>query len=101
MDSDNLYPRNGAYRPKEPTEQVLEKQKEETQTVKALPLIAEIIKRFEGRVEFYGSIDAVPEDVLTLPDEFMHLVAANKLTKAMLQAELDYLKELVAQYADK
>ena len=95
MDSDNLYPRSGAYRPMEPRNQQLLNQMENVQVVKALPLIQDIIKRFEERVSFYGSIDAVPEDVLTLPDEFMHLVAANKLTKSLLQAELEYLKELV------
>lgn len=100
MDSENLY-RSSAYRPSEPASQKVEKVKEKAQTVAALPLISAIVERFEDRVKFYGSIDAVPEDVLTLPDEFMHLVAANKLTRSLLQAELEYLKELLSEYAGK
>lgn len=96
---DNLYPRSGAYRPLEPTNQILEKQKIEAQVVKALPLIQELLTRFEEKVAFFKSIDSVPEDVLTIPDEFMHIVAANKLVAGMLEAELNYMRELVEEHS--
>lgn len=91
---DNLYPKSG-YRPSEPTLQQIEKAKEAAQVQKALPLIQDILDRFAEKIEFYKSVDSVPEEVLTFPDEFMHYIATNKLVASMLQAELDYLNELV------
>jgi len=95
MDSDNLYPRSGAYRPTEPSTQVADRAKESAQTLKAMPIIEDLLIRFEEKIAFYGSVESVPEEVLTIPDEFMHIVAANKIIKGLLEAELDYLRDLV------
>lgn len=99
MDSGNLYPNHGANRITVPVQQQVEEATEQSQTVKALPILRDLITRFENRVKFYNTLDSIPEDVLTLPDEFMHLVAAHKLTGQMMQAELDYIKELVEDHA--
>lgn len=97
---DDTPPIQGAWRPVEPVAQQLEKLKTDAQVVKALPLIQDILDRFNEKVEFFKSVESIPEDVLTLPDEFMHIVAANKLVASMLQAELNYLEDLVAEHAE-
>jgi len=60
-----------------------------------MPIIEDLLIRFEEKIAFYGSVESVPEEVLTLPDEFMHIVTANKIIKGLLEAELDYLQDLV------
>jgi hypothetical protein len=96
---DNLYPRNGAFRPTQPIQQQIEAQKEEAQTIAALPVLKELVERWRDRVEFFGSLDSVPDEVLADTELFMHTVAGNKVAKLNLQAELDFIEELIEQHA--
>lgn len=95
-DTDNLMPKGGGYfLPTEGQDQINERQTEKAKVFEALPLLQEIIDRFAEKAEFYGSVDSIPEELHTKPDEFMHAVAANKLTRDNLLAEKDYLEGLI------
>jgi len=95
---DNLYPRSSASLLAPPSEQTLEKEKEANQVQANAPVIRDIITRLDERIAFYSSIDSVPADSITNPDTFMHVVASNKLTRDNLQAEKDFLEELLNTY---
>lgn len=101
MNDDNLYPRNGAYRPQQPTEQKQDDAKEQAQTIKLLPILQELVERFEERIKFYGDVDAISTDYLTDPAEHMHIVYGNKVAKMNLQTELNYVKELIEEHTNQ
>lgn len=98
-DLDNLYPNDGQYfSPTEPKDQREAREAEENELFSALPLIKAMIGRLEERITFYGSVESVPDDVLVHPEEFMHVVAANKLVKQNLESEKDFLEDLVQEH---
>lgn len=96
-DTDNLMPKSGQYFgiPQEDQDLISERQTESAKVFNALPLIQEILDRFEERIAFYSSVDSIPEEIHTKPDEFMHAVAANKLAKDNLISEKEYLEGLL------
>lgn len=95
MSPDNLYPRSGRYLLAEPIEQAQERVKEASQVAASLPLLQETITNLEDRIAFYSSVDSVPQEVATDPEKFMHVIAANRLTRDNLMAERDRLEELI------
>lgn len=96
---DNLYTNDGRYFTlTEPADQRKEGADEEGQTHAILPLLRELLERFDSRITFYDSVSSVPEDVMTSPDEFMHTVAANKLAKNNLILERDYIQGLIDKH---
>lgn len=98
MDEVNLYPSSGAYRPQELVKRKREAKNEEAQAAQMLPLIKEIVQRFEERIKFYASVDSIPAEVLLDPAETMHVLAANKQTKQILEAETEYLKGMIDDF---
>ena len=82
----------------EPQEQKKERNEEKAKVQGGRALLLELIERWEERVKFYSSIDSIPEDVRTNPEEFMVAVNANSLTKQNIKAELEYLDSLKRQY---
>lgn len=95
-DDVNLYPSGGApFLPTEDIEQVNERKAEKAKVYTALPLIKEILERFDERIKFYDSVHSIPDATLVKPQEFMHLAAAHKLTGQCLQMEKDYLEGLI------
>ncbi len=94
---DNLYPNDGrAFL--EPIEQVNERNEEKAETLQALPVIKDTIARFKERIKFYEGMNGIPTEVLRKPDEFMHTVAANKMTVENLRVEKEWLEDLVERY---
>lgn len=79
----------------EPPAQVQERQKEAAQVQASAPILQEIITRLDERIAFYNSIDSVSVDVATNPEKFMHVIAANRLTRDNLMVEKTTLEELI------
>lgn len=99
VDSDNLYPNNGEYFSlRAPRDQLVEAKQEEREAYSHVKLIKEMVGRLEGRVAFYASVDSVPDETLTNPEEFMHVIAANKLTRENLKRELEGLEVLIKEH---
>lgn len=95
---DDLMPNDGTYfAPKVPEEQKSEIDTENIKAKAAEPVINDLIERFKERISYYKSVDSVDSSVLTVPDEFMHVIAANKIVAESLAAELDHLEGLLKQ----
>lgn len=85
----------------EPLSQVRERKKEQDQVLSGLPQIKQTIKSLEDSAEFYEkSVEAVAEEYLTKPDEFMHIVMGNKIAAKNLRIEAEKLKSLVTEYTE-
>lgn len=96
---DDLYPRDGSfYQAPEPESQLKEKQAERAKVKSALPMLDDLIQRFDDRIAFYSSIDSINADLSTSPEIFQRAVAANKLVKDTLQSEKEYLEALRDEY---
>lgn len=90
----NSYPTNGeSFAPLFISRSQLEKKEAERAEVLAeVPLLKKVLQRLEKRISFYESVNSIPDDVKTKPEEFMHTVAANKLTRLNLIAEKRYIE---------
>lgn len=90
---DNLYPLDGsAFNMRvESDKQLEDKEREISETLSAIPLLKEIVDHLIEKIDFYNSINSVPDSILTSPDEFMHLIAANKQTVNNLEVEKEYI----------
>lgn len=96
MEADDLLPNDGTYfMPREPVEQVVDRKRERAQSLEDLSLLKEIIGRFDRRIEFYSSVDAMPDDVKTDPVKFMNMHNSNQLTRDSLNSEREYLQSLL------
>jgi len=97
---DDLYPNDGTFiggvQP-EPADQRIARKKEKAQTLQALPILEELVQHLKEKVAFYGSIDAMPDDVKTDPKQFLIVHNANELTRDNLRAELEYIEGLVQE----
>lgn len=99
---DDVYPSDGTYisgSKKEPPEQDVERKKEKARTLESLPLLKEIIQRLEERIEFYGSVDAMPKELKTSPTKFMNMHNTNELVRENLKMEKEYLQDLIDTHA--
>lgn len=98
-DESNLYPRSTEYfTPKEPDEQKDERESENNAVLNELVIINRVIKHLSKSIDFYESINAISDDVLTNPDEHMHTVLGNKKAVAILKSQKDQLVALVEGY---
>lgn len=99
MQEDNLYPNDGEFFGVQVSdEQTQDKEREQQEVIGSIPVLNEIVKRFDDRIEFFGSVRAYPDDVKTDPAKFMHTVAANDILVANLESERDYIKGLIDEY---
>lgn len=102
MEDENLYPNDSTFLggvPDEPPEQDVERKKEKARTLEALPIIKEIIERLQLRIDFYGSVDAMPKEVKTQPTKFMNWHNANEIVRDNLRDEKEYLEGLLEIHA--
>ncbi len=99
--TENLYLNQGEHFDvrEEPQEQKRERQKEKAKTLAALPLLKDLTKHFEDRIQFYKQIDSINPATQLKPEEFMHAVSANRLVVSNLEQELDYLNGLEEEHA--
>ena len=97
MDDNEMLMRDGAYY-QEPVAQIKEKQIQRSKVKSAIPLLEDLIERFNGRVAFYSSIDSITTDITEHPEIFQQEVMANKLVRQLMQSEKEYLESLVELY---
>lgn len=96
MENDDLYPSDGSYfLPKEPADQKVARQKERAKTLETINVLKDIVNRLENRIEFYASVDAMPDDVKDDPVKFMNMHNANELTRDNLRSEKEYIESLI------
>lgn len=99
----NLYPVSSEhFEPlSEPPEQVKEKDDEEQQIISALPLIKELLVRFEDRIAKYSSIKGIEVDLGEDPELHQKKMwCANQLVETY-EAEKAYLEDVISEYLKK
>lgn len=95
---DNMYPNDGQYfTMTTPEDQAQEENKAKAEVVNATPQLLRVIAHLEERIVFYNSFASIDESILTRPDVFMHVVAANKIVVANLEAEKEALELLISE----
>lgn len=101
MDED-LMPNDGTYYfPREPQDQVLARKKEKAQTLEGLTVLQDLLKRWEDKITYYSSVKSITEEVKRDPAAFMHEVAGNAVIVEILEAEKEYITELISNYGPK
>lgn len=95
-EEDNAYLNNGL--PFEPASRQRARDKEKAEVLQALPKLKEIVERLSDRIDFYKSVDSIPAEIMASPDEFMHVVAANKVVVQILDTERSLLEGLIDDY---
>jgi len=102
LQSDDVMPNDGTYFvPRVPEEQEIAVKKQKAHTLEALPIIKEFMARLDERIAFYGSVDAIPDEVKTKPEQFLIVHNANELTRDNLRSEKEYMTSLMEQHAKK
>lgn len=97
MNDDNLYPTSSQFL-QEPADQRKERKDTEAHIGEFMPLIKDIIARLNERIAFYDSVSSISDEVKTKPDEFMHVVVSNELTKNNLIIEKEFLENLIEDF---
>lgn len=105
METDNLYPNDGAVYLGAFTEPEAQKTaKAETQRAveQAAPMIKKMIEHLETRIAFYSSVDSIPGEVIDSPNtEAVRIkLSANKQTKTDLNEELNTLKAILTEFTN-
>jgi hypothetical protein len=95
MQEDDVMPNDGYFVPREPTEVVETRKKAEGNAKVNEHLIKKMIKRLEHRITFYESVHSIPDEVRTLPNEFMAVHNGNTVTVQNLKEERDYLEQML------
>ena len=88
MQEDNAYIRGSVARPEPQSKEVND---EVSNTMMNVEVIRTVLKRFDERIAFYGSVDSVEDSVLTDSDAFMHTIAGNKVARQNLIQERNYI----------
>lgn len=99
MQEDNVYPTNGAYFAP-PREQEDEIEQERDQVLSSAPQIREVIDYLRECAKDLDSVSAIDQSVLTNPDEFMHVVAANQMAKEIITRKADALALKFKEYTE-
>lgn len=100
IQEDNMYLNDGEYFQNvlKPKDQANEQENQKNEVLTALPLLNEMVKRFEERIAFYQSIDAIPDEVVSIPEELAHVIQGNKLAARCLKNEKNILEGMIAEY---
>jgi hypothetical protein len=61
-------------------------------------LIDEALARMDERIAFYDTLNSIPDEVISNPEELGFTLKAYKLTQMNLRAERDWLDELRRSY---
>ncbi len=78
----------------EPTEQKQERVDQKAKARAGLKLLEELLERWQKRIDFYNTLDAIADDVDTDPEVHLRQVIANKQTVKNLTEEMEYLYTL-------
>jgi folate-dependent tRNA-U54 methylase TrmFO/GidA len=99
MDSDLGNTETTYFEITEPEDQKLDRNAEKAKVMEGLALLEDIISHFTDQIAHYESTKSVPKEVMTKPDEFMHVIASNDLTADNLRQVRTYLEGLRDTYS--
>jgi predicted YcjX-like family ATPase len=98
---DDIYPNEGeAFSAiSEPVEQKVARSKEKGEVLQALPMLRDVISRFDEQIALLNTLDSIPTS--TRADEKMLLVNfhANDISKRFLMGQKEWLEGLIEDYA--
>ena len=87
---------NGSYFvPQEPKDQVIARKKEQAMALESIELLKDIVERLDERIAFYRSTEAIPDNLKTRPEEFMHLYSTYDLTAKTLESERSFIQDII------
>lgn len=102
MQPDDVMPNDGTYFfLQQPEQQKISQTKEKAQTLEALPILQDVIKRLKQRVDFYASVDSIPDETKLDPNKFLIAYNVNQLMRDNLRSELEWITNLVEEHAHK
>lgn len=86
--------------PKEPTEQIEERNEERAKVMKGMAMLEDVIARFEKRITFYDMTKSIEVDVTTNPEEHLRAVLVAKSMSENLTQEKEWLENLRSTFAE-
>nr|DAK91904.1 MAG TPA: hypothetical protein [Caudoviricetes sp.] len=95
---DNLYPRSTEYFvPNADMDEQREKAKKEENAVvaKELNKLQQIVDRWNERIDFYKSVDAIPEKAITDKEQLAIYMLAHKEVVRILREERSVLESII------
>lgn len=93
---DDMYPAGGEYfLPREPVDQKKARKKEEAKILEKIEVLTDLIERLDQRIEFYGSVDSIPNEVKLDPTQFLNMHNANQMVRDSLRSEREYIQSLI------
>lgn len=96
MDEDNVYPNDSSYfMSREPRDQVLGRKKEKAQTLEALPILQDLLKRLDEKITYYEANSSIPDDVRTDPQKFLIVHNSYTIAAEHLKDMKEYLQGLI------
>lgn len=97
---DDLYPNDSSYwLPAEPREQRVARKKEQAKTLEAINILREVVLRLDQRIDYYASVDAIPDEVKLDPTAFMNMHNTNQMVRNCLRNEKEYIESLIETHA--
>jgi hypothetical protein len=98
MQDDNVMPNDGTFLggvPREPADQAVARKKETASTLESIAVLKNILKRLDERIEFYGSVDSIPDHVKLDVEKFLIQHNANELTRSNLRDEKEFIEGVI------
>lgn len=86
--------------PKEPTEQIEERNEERAKVMKGMAMLEDVIARFEKRITFYDMTKSIEVDVTTNPEEHLRAVLVAKGMSENLTQEKEWLENLRSTFTE-
>lgn len=96
---DNLYV-NDSSNVWTPFEKKEEDDSEISQAKEHFDLLEDLVLYLDKQIDHYSSIDAIPDETLKSPEDFMHSVEARKIVKEVLTTERAYIAQLLGVAKD-
>lgn len=99
---ENMYPNNGEHFQAIPRSEEQERQEnvQKAKVLGALPLIDDILARFDARIKLYDSVSSITVDPNQEPEAFMRLFMTGQATKQNLIQERIWLASLRRQHSN-
>lgn len=102
MDSDNIYPNDGApWAMPAFNAQEEEKKIDVAKTLLAIPRLNDEVARLDDKIAFYSSTASITGEALADKELFMHTYAAYQIVTQILQGERDEILYRVEQASEK
>lgn len=96
--NDDVYPNNGEFLggvPREPVDQATERKKETAETLQVLPVLKDMIKRLDKRIDYYQRHSNIPDEVRADPKKFLIISNSYTMTADTLQSEKEWIEGLL------